>query len=264
MLSLNPKAAFLIVAVPIAVLTALSPLAERAFTATWDDDAKGSPIPMGSRQLILVSAPSPDGFRATLTRFERTGSNQAWRAIASPEPVVLGPKGLGAGRGLHASELPLAPKQEGDGKSPAGVFTLGEAFGFEDRLAETLLRYRVLVESTECIDDASSAHYNQIVERGSEASVDWSSSEKMRAIPGYELGIVIEHNAERAKRGGSCIFFHVWSDPNSPTAGCTAMSRRAMVDLAECVDPRRQPVVAQLPESIVDDMADSWALPSRR
>ena len=89
------------------------------------------PIPENSRQMILVLTDSITSTNGYLFYFERQNDKNVWTQINNKIPVVLGRNGLGWGRGLNSidsSKLPI--KTEGDGRSPAGVFELGAAFGY--------------------------------------------------------------------------------------------------------------------------------------
>jgi len=115
--------------------------------------------------------------------------------------------------------------------------------------------------STECVDDVRSVHYNTIVDRDSVARVDWTSSEKMREIDQYVYGVHVAYNAPPAASRGSCIFLHVWAGPRSTTAGCTAMELDALKMLMGWVDPRRRPMLVQLPQSALEQRRKEWTLP---
>ena len=162
-------------------------------------------------------------------RFE--GSADAWRAVGDAFPVVVGRNGIAT----------PGAKVEGDGKAPSGVFPLGTAFGFA-ATADTRMPYRQLRETTECVDDAASKFYNQIVERDA-VTVDWNSSEKMRSIEQYRWGVVVDYNTPPVRGRGSCIFLHLWSGPDSTTAGCTAMAEENLLTLLRWLNPKMKPVI---------------------
>jgi L,D-peptidoglycan transpeptidase YkuD (ErfK/YbiS/YcfS/YnhG family) len=83
------------------------------------------------RQLLLVSAPDWSSVSAEIRFFERQDVRAPWREVLTLSPAVLGRNGIGWGIGLHGTSAGGEPvKREGDGKAPAGVFPLVEAFGF--------------------------------------------------------------------------------------------------------------------------------------
>ena len=219
------------------------------------------PIPALARQLVVVRGRGWDDFHAELHRFERSEVGGAWTEVGSAIPVVLGHAGLAWGRGLHGDEAPQAAgreggrKREGDGRSPAGVFALGDAWGREPDGA-TGLDYAVEGAGLRCVDDPGSAHYGRIVD-GDEVTPDWASAEAMARL--YALAIVIEHNPEHAAGGGSCIFLHAWDGPDEPVTGCTAMASEALDLLAAWLRP--EAVLVSLPGSSYARLRGAWALP---
>lgn len=217
-----------------------------------------------SRQLIVVNARSWDSTRARMSLHEKRG--HAWTTVKDNIPVVTGKKGLAWGKGLSMDYGGLgrdAPaKREGDGKTPAGIFTVGPAFGFPEKMLGVRLPYVVLTGDTECVDDEDSQYYNRIVSREGTPNRDWKSSEKMAAISLYRVGLVVEHNMSPPIKGcGSCIFFHVWEDPHGGTAGCTAMSEEDLTALLLWLDPSKQPLLIQLTDHAYKEIARGYNLP---
>lgn len=222
-----------------------------------------SPVPDAARQLVLVVTASWDTTSGTLRRFVRSGSHAPWRRAGSAVPVVVGVNGLAWGDdSLGAADEPH--KREGDGRSPAGVFPLESAFGFAPSSAMTRvrLRYLPLTAGTECVDDTASVHYNTIVDRERVPTVDWSSSEHMRRIAQYQVGVLVAYNTQPARKGrGSCIFLHIWDGPGSSTAGCTAFPRPDVEAMLGWLDPKQRPVLVQLPAAQYARLKKAWALP---
>jgi len=183
--------------------------------------------------------------------------------VGEPIPIVVGQTGLAWGEnGVGRRGDPR--KHEGDGKAPAGRFVLGTAFGFAPPATVDWVRmpYLRLENGTECVDDTSSAHYNTLVERGTVRRVDWASSEKMRSIDLYRLGVVVRYNAQPVRRGrGSCIFLHIWRAPGSPTSGCTAMPAADLETVVRWMDPQRRPMLVQLPAAEYARLRRAWSLP---
>ena len=211
-------------------------------------------------QLVVVTTPAWDSTAGELRRFMRAGVRSPWQRVGEVVPVVVGRTGL-AWDDLE-SEGPH--KREGDGRSPAGVFPIGTAFGFPpaDSMSSLRLPYLQLGAGTDCVDDTASVHYNTVVDRGAVPRVDWNSAEHMRQIGVYRLGVVINYNASPPVKGrGSCIFFHIWSGPRSTTAGCTAMAEPQLRDLVAWLDPRARPVVVQMPASAYERANVGWGLP---
>lgn len=221
-----------------------------------------------ARQLVLVTAAGWSSQAATLRRFARSDESAAWSAVGAPFAVSLGRGGLGWGLGEHRVAANGAPvKREGDGRSPAGVFRLTDAFGYaggDSALARSAkLRYWPITSDLLCVDDAASSHYNRFVERSRVTAVDWTSHEEMlRGDAQYSLGVVVAHNAAPALAGaGSCIFMHVWRGPGLPTAGCTAAAADDLMALIGWLDERQQPLLVQLPGPEVERRRSAWKLP---
>ena len=224
------------------------------------------PLPESSLQMLLVLTDSTTSTTGNLAYFERQNNQSSWVQISNPIPVVLGRNGLGWGRGLNSidsSKLPL--KTEGDGRSPAGVFKLGAAFGYADvdKMKGIKIPYIPITEMVECIDDIKSIYYNQIVTRNELDEVDWQSSEKMYfAEIWYEQGIVVEHNTNPVVNGaGSCIFLHNWSKPDETSAGCTEMEPQNLKKIIYWLDSSANPVLVQLTIQLYLEYKKPWALP---
>ena len=228
-----------------------------------------------STQLIVVTTPDWDTVQGHMQRYERATPQQPWRAVSEPIAIVVGKHGLGLGSGVVATDKPNIRaasdpvKHEGDGKSPAGVFTFGTAFGYASQpLSGMKLPYLELTPSIECVDDISSKHYNRIVDRATVVP-DWNSSEHMRNTgESYRWGIVVDHNniaGDSAHmpvpRGGSCIFLHIWQDASHGTAGCTAMPQSNVEELLRWIDPERYPLLVQLPVAQYKHLERRWNLP---
>ncbi len=220
-----------------------------------------------ARQLVLVVTDDWDADHGRLRAYER--ESDAWRPVADAVPVTIGRAGAAWGVGLQAPRTDGPVKREGDGRSAAGVFRIGEAFGYAER-SPTALPYRALQVSDYCVDVDGSPLYNRIVdarEVGEQAVA--GSTEPMRrdlhahGDQRYKLGFVIEHNADGKRGAGSCIFAHLWSSPTDTTAGCTAMDEAAMRRLLGWMKPEEHPVFALLPRAAYAQLRDAWHLPAQ-
>lgn len=218
-----------------------------------------------SRQLVLVTTKNWDAVSGELRRFERKSSEESWREIGSLIKIVVGRTGLAWGMGLHSTNLVGPQKVEGDGKSPAGIFTLSSAFGFApvEKMKSLKLPYLHVTDALECVDDVKSTRYNSIVDSSHIINPDWNSSEKMREdTEQYHLGVVVDHNTHpRIARKGSCIFIHVWKGDGSGTSGCTAMEKSEMKKFIHWLDASTKPVLVQLPEKEFRQFQTEWRLP---
>jgi D-alanyl-D-alanine dipeptidase len=222
-----------------------------------------------STQIIVVTTADWNAVQGRLQRYERGAPHEAWRAIGEPVAIVVGIHGMGWGLGVVATDdakvrRPSDPvKKEGDGKSPAGVFALGTAFGDASQpLPGLKLPYLALTPSIECVDDVRSKFYNRLVDR-STVHADWNSSEHMRDVgEAYRWGVVVDHNAGAVPGGGSCVFLHIWGGPTHGTAGCTAMTQGELQVLLTWLDPARKPLLVQLPAPEYGRLIHVWGLPA--
>jgi D-alanyl-D-alanine dipeptidase len=218
-----------------------------------------------SLQAVVVTTNDWNSVQGKAQLFERKTGGSEWIAAGKFFPVVVGKNGMAWGAGLH--ELPsdagrVLMKTEGDGKAPAGIFALTEAFGSAEKPNFVKLPYIKLTESVECVDDVKSSNYNLIVDKNKVGAIDWKSSEKMLAVgEQYDLGVFVAHNSERQAGGGSCIFLHIWKDSTAGTAGCTAMARANIEQVLRFLDPAKNPVLIQLPEDAYKTQQIKWKLP---
>jgi len=217
-----------------------------------------------SRQLILVMTSGWDAVEGEMRLYERDSVNDQWKAVGEKIPVVVGRNGMAWGKGLHGGAIGEGPvKQEGDGRSPAGVFSLRSAFGYAppEQARDVKLPYVQAVATLECVDDPQSAHYNRIIDRAGVENPDWKSSERMRRDDDqYRWGAVIDHNAKGAPGCGSCVFMHIYEAPGKGTAGCTAMSSSSMEETLRWLDPNKRPLLIQLPQSEFARLRESYAI----
>jgi L,D-peptidoglycan transpeptidase YkuD (ErfK/YbiS/YcfS/YnhG family) len=218
-----------------------------------------------SRQLILVITSGWNAVDGEMRLYERDSINDQWKAVGEKISIVVGRNGMAWGKGLHGAAIGEGPvKREGDGRSPAGVFSLSSAFGYAPReqVGEVKLPYIQAVSTLECVDDPQSAHYNRIIDRGAVENPDWKSSERMRRDDDqYRWGVVVDHNADGAPGRGSCVFLHIWEAPRKGTAGCTAMDLSSMEDLLRRLDAKKRLVLVQLPQAEFERLRTVWGLP---
>jgi D-alanyl-D-alanine dipeptidase len=125
------------------------------------------------------------------------------------------------------------------------------------------LPYLQLLSTTDCVDDTASSQYNTVVDKGSVARVDWNSAEHMREVSQYKIGVIVGYNASPpVKARGSCIFLHIWSGPESHTAGCTAFDEGKLREVVVWLDPKRRPVLVQLTGADYSALRAGWKLPA--
>lgn len=207
-----------------------------------------------AEQLIVVVTQSWNDNHAILYRFEKL--QDSWNLVSHGDSVSIGKTGLAWGIGLHKnlSEGPI--KMEGDKKSPAGIFELGNIYGWDEQAPEGVTYpYNNISSLTRCVDDPHSSVYNTIVEET--AKKDWNSAERMK-INDYRYLIVVKHNPDNIPGKGSCIFLHL---NNTPTVGCTAMNDNVMLTLMHWLSPKKKVLLVQLPKNIYTQVQTEWRLP---
>ena len=218
-----------------------------------------------SEQIVVVVTPNWTSTIGTMQRFERATPASAWSSLESAIPVVVGRTGIAWGVGFDGASAEGPHKHEGDGKAPAGVFPLDTAFGFapRDSMRVVKLPYVQLLPTADCVDDTASAHYNTVVDKASVPRVDWNSAEHMREVAQYKIGVIVGYNAAPPVKGrGSCIFLHIWTGPDSHTAGCTAFDEAELRDVMQWLDPAKQPLLVQLTANDYASLQVRWKLPA--
>lgn len=216
-------------------------------------------------QLIVVTTNGWDQTQGQLQTYVRDG--KGWKPAAPAFAVAIGKQGSAWGDGLFPPQKTGPQKREGDGRSPAGIYGIGEAFGYAPAI-KTGLKYQQMQASSWCVDVPASPLYNQIVdEKQVGAAAVEGASEHMRldlhnnGDVRYREGFVIEHNAKAAPGRGSCIFAHLWRTPGEPTAGCTAMAPASMEALQAWLDPKKSPLFVLLPKAEYIRLQHAWSLP---
>lgn len=192
-----------------------------------------------SQQLMVVLSEDLNATSALMQRYEKY---ERWVKIGDKIPVVLGRSGLGYVSGKE----PL--KNEGDGRSPAGAFSITSIFGY-DQNATFKLPYWHADENLYCIDDINDSRYNKILRIYDKSSLP-ASYEVMRRLDGvYRYGAVIGYNTSAQSGRGSCIFIHLNHSDHRPTSGCTAMDEAALRTVLEWMDSTKKPQILQMVKS---------------
>lgn len=196
-----------------------------------------------STQLIVVTTADWQTPKGTLQRYDKVGTQ--WKKTGKPIAILLGRNGLGWGIGLHTipKNAPII-KKEGDGKSPAGIFRLKHAFGYDP--LKIAYPYKTYKETDHCVDDVHSGFYNKIVD-STKTTADYTSFEHMKFPKDfYKYGIIVNHNhineAGAKKGAGSCIFMHIKA---IPTAGCTVMNEAQMKEIISWLNVKSNPLLVQ-------------------
>ena len=121
-------------------------------------------------------------------------------------------------------------KQEGDLKTPKGIFKLKKIFYRKDRIKfiKTHLKKKYIKKNIGWCDDPSSKYYNREIKFPFK-----DSAEKLwRKDNIYDLIIIIDYNLNPTiKNKGSGIFLHICKKNYAPTKGCVAINKKSMMNL---------------------------------
>jgi len=204
-----------------------------------------TPLLFSAQQIVLIVAPDFNATHASLEFFED-------KKLLFSTKVNLGTNGLawGVGETTLPQKAKDPRKQEGDKKAPAGIFKLTEIFGYASKSTSNL-PYLFADKELICVDESDSAFYNQIIiKNGNEKSFEYMK----RGDDQYLLGVVVGHNREGIKGGGSCIFLHIEKEPNATTAGCSAMRKEDLEKLISLLRREKNPILIQIPLSSSEDI----------
>ncbi len=189
-------------------------------------------------QLLVVFNDSPENHQATLVALEKT--KNGWITKSIPIPTGIGNNGFANPN----------KKREGDGKSPTGLFSLGQLFCYDTTNVETSMPYIQTTDKDKWIDDPSSENYNKHI-RG-ETNAKSYENLKLQSNA-YKYCMVIEYNTHHiVKNRGSAIFFHLGSKYES-TAGCVAITETNMKFILKWLKPKHNPAIIMGNEKILLD-----------
>lgn len=218
------------------------------------------------RQVIVAQAADWNSSTAVLQCYQRASAGAPWAPVfAKPFPVLLGRSGLAWGRGVFtppANGIPL--KVEKDWRAPAGVFQLGQLFGYAPHPPGNAPWPYVKVGPYDAwIDNIHSPLYNQHVRVDPNNIPPWFEKAKMRmGDDAYKWMLEIKHNPPPAvPNQGSAIFFHVRRGPTRPSAGCTTMAQENLEAMIRWLDPSASPHYVLLPKADYQALRSAWKLP---
>ena len=125
-------------------------------------------------------------------------------------------------------------KNEGDNKTPKGIYTLGPLYYRKDRLPKisTKLKKIEIMKNFGWCDDVKSKFYNKPIK----TNINVRHEKLYRNDKKYDLLIPIEYNSKRPKKNkGSAIFLHLTSNYKK-TKGCVAIKEKDMSILLNLID----------------------------
>jgi L,D-peptidoglycan transpeptidase YkuD (ErfK/YbiS/YcfS/YnhG family) len=192
------------------------------------------PVSVGNaRQVVTVSA---SGSYANVVAWQRTSSG--WKAVIQTRSARIGANGLVA----------ATQRKQGTNTTPAGTFTMTEAFGIAANPGAKLPYHQVTTDDW-WVEDNNSAYYNTMRrasqggfavttagENGSEHLISFTTQ--------YRYVVVINFNRppNAVRHRGAGIFLHV----NGPgaTAGCVSVPQSTMLAIITWLDPAQHPRIA--------------------
>lgn len=201
-------------------------------------------------QLIIVKTKEE---KAILYIFEK--ENEKWFNKKIIQHAYIGKKGI------------TREKNEGDKKTPYGLYKLGFAFGIEKKPKNSKYPYKLLNNNIYWIDDANSKYYNQWVEVTENADknvqkdneynyckkstkISWKSAEHLVEYKEqYQYAVVIEYNTinqydpvqKQGNKLGSAIFLHAIN--NGATDGCVAIKKEDMEEIITWLKKEKNPQI---------------------
>jgi L,D-peptidoglycan transpeptidase YkuD (ErfK/YbiS/YcfS/YnhG family) len=185
----------------------------------------------GAGQLITVEAPRFKTTSAALRLWRR--DRGCWTPVAGPWTARVGWNGLAERR------------REGDGTTPAGVFTIGRVMYGNAPNPGVRHRYRRLVCGDWWNEDPSSPTYNtfQHVRCGARPPFRVTTPGLWQEKRAYRHFAVIEFNMRPVVAGrGSGIFLH--AQTGSSTNGCVSLPVDKLVTALRWLEPASKPRIA--------------------
>ena len=127
-------------------------------------------------------------------------------------------------------------KNEGDNKTPKGIYTLGPLYYRKDRLPKisTKLKKIEIMKNFGWCDDVKSKFYNKPIK----TNINVGHEKLYRNDKKYNLLIPIEYNFKKPKKNkGSAIFLHLTSNYQK-TQGCVAIKEKDMLILLNLINKK--------------------------
>lgn len=172
---------------------------------------------LGSRlcgQLVLVVAQEPDGIQTKTVCYQRN-SDGAWQAVSG----LTGMRGWVGGNGI------MHGRKRGSNTSPAGLWSLGLAFGNSSKPEGLKMPWRDVTANSDWVCDEESIYFNSWQERDNPSLLEaWSDDvEHLEDYQeAYAYACVIRFNTApyTIPERGCAIFFHC---SKGATGGCIGL-----------------------------------------
>lgn len=186
----------------------------------------------GCSQLVLAAAQETDGVQ-TITVCYQKQADGSWCAAKGRMQGWTGSNGIMHGRRRNSNT------------SPAGLWSLGLAFGNSPKPVGLKMPWRDVTPDSDWVCDENSIYFNTWQERGDPGITEaWSDDvEHLEDYPSaYAYACVIRFNTPpyNIPERGCAIFFHC---SKGATAGCIGLPRADMVDTLLWLDPAQNPYI---------------------
>jgi L,D-peptidoglycan transpeptidase YkuD (ErfK/YbiS/YcfS/YnhG family) len=192
------------------------------------------PVSLGNaHQVVTVSA---SGSHANVVAWQWT--SKGWKVVVQTTSARIGANGLVA----------ATQRKQGTSTTPAGTFTMTEAFGIAANPGAKM-SYHVVTSDDWWVEDNNSAYYNSM-RRASQGGFTVTTSgvngseHLITYTTQYRYAVVINFNRppNAVRYRGAGIFLHV----NGPgaTAGCVSVPLSTMLAIVKWLDPAQHPRIA--------------------
>ncbi len=208
-------------------------------------------LKVDSNQLITVSADNENSTSANISFYVKDITGK-WLLDFSTIGYV-GKNGLGK-------------KQEGDKKTPAGLYNFTTAFGTASKPDNVRIPYIEVNKTHWLVSDPESKYYNMLVSASKEkdgyfqtkeVNQDWNSSygeQLYKYTKSYQYSLIINYNPENLPYKGSAIFLHCYSG-NKYTAGCIALPESKMKYLIQKMSVKNNKITASILIDTINNMS---------
>jgi L,D-peptidoglycan transpeptidase YkuD (ErfK/YbiS/YcfS/YnhG family) len=197
-------------------------------------------------QLLLLTTPNDTSSQGFLRLYEF--QHKHWEPVTDFVPVRIGRNGLAFLNSPYNNQKKIKFKENGDGKTPRGLFFIKQIFGYQDAPNENWkMPYFKIDKNSVCVNDAISVYYDKIInqsEKGSITNYENLSTDDNK----YEFGIELDYRCDLCKvKAGttSCLYMHLKTSESS-TAGGVAIPKSFMLDLFNRLDINKNPMCAQV------------------
>ena len=209
-----------------------------------------------AQQMLLVTTEVWSSSQGELKRYERPPGSGAWYQDGRPIQVILGEYGLAwataEGYKLEGSADPV--KRRNDRSSPAGIFSLGEAFGYKDKSQIEGLNYDYtrITSNIFCVDDNYNNKERQdhirLIDRTRFPGIDKALLRSMsRKDELYRFGVVVKYISPPTNPNlEACLFLHTWDGTETPTSGSTTMGAADLEETIRWLNRNKRPILVQI------------------